>query len=296
MTTIDDSIARRRFMAPAADGEISVLRFGKPGAAPFLFAHANGFCGAPYRQMFEAMGERFDIFAVDLRGFGATKLPADPTRMRSADLFAHDLGALVDDLGRKFTDGKKWIFAGHSLGATTMTLAAAGRTDVEAVRLIEPVPMPVAVAMLARTPFWKLFAGQMPLVQGAKRRRSKWPDRETVLASYAKKPLFLPFAPGVLADYLEDGLRPDPDGVALSCAPAWEAAVFSAQAHDFWGALRRAPCPFRVLAVDHFSSTTPPWALEKMTRLGASTRRIEGCTHLAPFEVPEIAARFFLED
>jgi len=72
--SLDRDFARRRIMVAIDDGEMSVLRYGEKDAPPLMFGHANGFCASAYRQMFEALGERFDIFGVDLRGFGATMI------------------------------------------------------------------------------------------------------------------------------------------------------------------------------------------------------------------------------
>lgn len=296
MITSANSQAGERIFAPMPDGSMSVLRFGAAGARPMLFAHANGFCASAYRQMFAALGRRFDIFAVDLRGFGSTKLPADPALNRSMEIFATDIGRAADELRASQSIVGLWIFAGHSLGATSAAIAATGREDVEALRLIEPVATPRWFSFLARTPIWPSLAARLPLVRGARGRRRVWPDRASVVASYAKKPLFSTWAPGVLEDYLEDGLKAERGAVEgpveLACAPEWEAATFAGQAHDFWGALKHAPCPVRVWAARHPSTTVRAFARRRLVRMGAELVTIEGRTHLAPFEDPAAAAEF----
>lgn len=279
-------------MVPIADGEISVLRFGAETAPPLLFAHANGFCASAYRQMFEALGDRFNIFGVDLRGFGRTTLPTDPDRHRSMDAFSADINLLVDALASNFSIRGRWIFAGHSLGGASATLAAVGRRDIAALRLIEPVATPRRLAMLARTPLWSIFVGETPLVRGARGRRAAWPDRASVRESYSKKPLFSTWADGVLDDYLDDGLRDEEGAVTLSCAPAWEAATFAGQAHDFWRAVDNAPAPLTVLAARHQSTTVPREAVRALGKRGVRVVTVEGRTHLFPFEDPSAAAEF----
>ena len=279
-------------MIPLAGGEVSVLRYGASGARPMLFAHANGFCASAYRQMFEALGDRFDVFGVDLRGYGATKLPVDPGSHRSMDIFAEDVRALVPALTSQFEISQKWIFAGHSLGGATVTLAAVGRDDVAALRLIEPAAMPGSWALAARSPLWPMIAGKIPLVRAARGRRAVWPDRVSVKTSYAKKPFFSTWAPGALDDYLADGLREEGSGVVLACAPAWEAATFAGQAHDFWGALKRAPGPVTVLAANHPTTTVPVSSIRQLEKRGARVIRSSGPTHLIPLENPRMAAEF----
>lgn len=296
MSANTSATKHERLLVPIRDGRINILRFGRRGAPPLLFAHANGFCASAYRQMLEALGDRFDAYAVDLRGHGGTELAVDPDRHRSMDIFARDLRGLLDQLNaqaeKSATGAQRWMLAGHSLGAVSVTLAAVGRRDIAGLRLIEPVAMPFPWALLARTPLWKPLASRLPLVRGARSRRGSWPGRDSVRASYAKKKLFSTWAEGVIDDYLEDGLRDDASGVSLSCAPRWEAANFEAHAHDFWGALAAAPAPATVLAARHPSTTVSARAIRRLERLGVPIVKVEGRTHLFPFEDPVAAANF----
>lgn len=292
MTAHANAFEPQRDRIAIPGGDIAVLRFGQAGAPPLLYAHANGFCASAYRRMLEHLGPRFDVFAVDLRGHGRTTLPTDRTDFKGLDPYGADIGALLTAIRRKSKIGGRWTLSGHSLGAVAATLAAVGREDVAALRLVEPVAMPPFWYWAARTALWPLIAPRLPLVAGARNRRASWPDRASVIASYRKKPLFASWANGVLEDYLSDGLAETAGGVSLSCAPAWEAANFAAQAHDFWGAVRMAPAPIAVLAARHPSSTTPPGSVRRFRRLGAEIVLIDGVSHLAPFENPAAVARF----
>lgn len=282
----------KRRTSPVVGGDIAMLRFGRDGAPPLLFAHANGFCASAYRQMLEALGDRYDVYAVDLRGHGRSGASADPAAIRSADLYGDDLDQALTSLGEQIAPGACWTLAGHSLGAVAATLAAARRDDVGSLRLIEPVALRPILYWAAKTPFWPLIAARWSLVAGARKRRASWPSRADVVASYEGKPLFSTWAPGILEDYLHDGLREGADGVELSCVPAWEAATFAAQGHDFWRALARVRAPIRVLAARHSSTTTPPYALRRLEAAGVAVEAIDGATHLYPFEDPAGAARF----
>ncbi|MCB2111930.1 MAG: alpha/beta hydrolase [Parvularculaceae bacterium] len=290
-SSIDIDAPDRIFIA-LRDGEIAIRRYGRRGAPRFLFAHANGFCASAYRQVFAAMGDRFDIYAVDLRGHGRSRLPADPLTHRSMAAYGKDVAQLLDALG---DDGEgAWTLAGHSLGAVSVTLAAVGRGDVAALRLIEPVATPRWYSALARTPLWRFIAPNTPLVKGARGRRGHFADRAAVKARYSTKSLFAGWADGVLDDYLTDGLYETQGGVALSCAPAWEAATFAGQAQDIWSAVKKAPAPIRVLAVRHPTTTVRPFAIRRFRKSGARVEIAEGLTHLAPFENAALAARFLL--
>ncbi len=200
MIAADDGLAPRRMRVAIRGGEVALLRYGAPGAAPLLFAHANGFCASAYRQMFGAIAAQFDIFAVDMRGHGRTQLPAHPQGHRSMAVFGEDLRQTKRALGAFVAPVASWIFAGHSLGGVAAALAAAGDDSVAALRLIEPVAMPRSWSAIAATPVWPPIARRIPLVKRALRRRREWPSRDAALASYAAKKFFAGWAPGVLDD------------------------------------------------------------------------------------------------
>ncbi len=291
MTAAGIGLEPRRLRVAVEGGEVALLRFGKAGAPPLLFAHANGFCASAYRRILEALGDRFDVFAVDQRGHGRTRLPAEIAGHRSMAIFGEDLRRVRTALV-PFAAERPWTLAGHSLGGVACVTAAAGDDTLAAIRLIEPVAMPAVWSMLAASPLWPMIAPNMPLVRAASRRRRSWPDRAAVLESYARKPFFAGWAEGVLADYLEDGLVADGAGVSLACSPAWEAANFAAQANNLWGALKRVRAPVAVLAASDITSTVPKSAEARFRRLGAKVERVEGATHLVPFERPGLAAAF----
>lgn len=276
-----------RFTATLDDGEIAGLRWVNDSAPPLLFCHATGFCASAYKQMLSRLAARFDVYALDMRGHGRTALPADPGRLRSWRRYADDIASYLDREGRR-----DWTLAGHSMGGVTAIKAARGRTDVAALRLIEPVVMPRLYTMAAHGPFWPMIAPRLSIVRQAARRRDRWPSRDDALAAYGRKGLFRDWADGVLADYLEDGLVEDGEGVRLACAPAWEAATFAAQANDFWGAVRGAPGTVSVLAAGAKRSTCPQWARRRLARMGAHVREEVAAAHLLPLERPDLAAEF----
>ena len=293
MREASTEFAARRIRVAIAGGEVALLRFGREGAPPFLFAHANGFCASAYRRMFDAMGGSFDIFAADLRGHGRTRLEARTEGHRSMAIFGDDLRLTKEALSR-FAGAKRWTLAGHSLGAVAVLMAAVDDDTIAAVRLIEPVAPPRLWNVMARSWLWPLITPHIPLVKAASRRRDRWPDRAAALAGYAQKPFFAGWAAGVLADYLEDGLTPTGEGVRLSCPPAWEAANFSAQANDLYGAMKRIAAPVRILAALDPSSTLRGDSMARFRRLGAHVERRPGVTHLIPFEAPDLAATFLM--
>jgi hypothetical protein len=61
----------------------------------------------------------------------------------------------------------------------------------------------------------------------ARKRRAVWPNRESVLGSYASRPPLDALAPEALAAYVRWGFHDRPDGqVELACPPEVEATIF----------------------------------------------------------------------
>ncbi len=288
-TLTDFTPAAERLTLQMHGGAVAGWRWPSPGDTQLVFLHATGFCASAYRPVFELARRQFDIFAIDLRGHGRTTLPADPSTLRSWSLYAADVAAALDALP---TPQRGRILSGHSCGAVVAALAACGRKDVKRLALIEPVAMPSWMRHAAATPVWPLTVSRWPLVRGAKSRRAKFPSREAAAQNYGRKPLFARWTPDSLKGYLEDGLAEAENGVRLACTPDWEAATFAAQAHDFWGAVRRAPCSVHVLIARDPSSTVSRRAENRLNALGAQVTIREGVSHLLPLEDPEAAAAF----
>lgn len=266
------------------DGEMALLRWAADDRPRLVFAHANGFCASAAKAMLSRLAGRFDIVAPDLRGHGRSSLPADPLTHRSWDRHAADLIALNAALDRPAD-----IMAGHSMGATSALLAASRMNPSLPLALVEPVLMPPGLYFTARTPFWRFAKARIGLAAAARRRASVWPDYETVMARYRDKPNFARWAPGVLADYLEDGLSPTQDGVRLSCNPAWEAANYEAQAHDPFAALSRLDRSPNILKAQYGSTV---FAANFAARRGARIEAADGLGHLAVMEGPERVAEW----
>jgi pimeloyl-ACP methyl ester carboxylesterase len=276
-----------RFQVACAGGVLAGWRWPNEGAPPLLFCHATGFCASAYKQMLQHLNGQFEVFALDMRGHGRTCLAAVPEGLRSWKTYADDVAEFLNHEARS-----GWTLAGHSMGGVVVAMAARGRDDVASIALIEPVAMPPAMRLIVRTPIWPFVARRFSLARLARRRRSQWPARADVAAAYGRKPVFRNWAPGVLDDYLEDGLADDDGGVRLACAPVWEAATFQAHDNDFWGAVRAAPAPIRVLAADHKSSTVWRHAHRRFERIGVSVARQAGVSHLIAMERPDLAAQF----
>ncbi|MEM9898876.1 MAG: alpha/beta fold hydrolase [Pseudomonadota bacterium] len=259
-----------------------------------VFCHANGFCASVYRSMLRQLPHDVEILALDLRGHGRSTLPANPSGHRSWSVYARDISLVIDQATKRFGDLPIY-YAGHSMGAVSALLCAADRGDAARVALIEPVLLPSLVGKLSGFLPMQFLLRRSRMVQGALARRSVFESRDEVLSRYRDKPIFSDWQTGVLEDYLDDGLTVDGDTVRLSCAPAWEAANFAAQANRPFSGLKDLTMrvPVSVVFAEH-GSTVSPSARKRLKDAAVTLERADGAGHLFPMQYPDRAADFLI--
>jgi pimeloyl-ACP methyl ester carboxylesterase len=278
----------RRFRLPISNrwgsGELGVLDFGD-AARPvdIVFVHANGFNANTYRSLLTPLSGSLRVWAPDLRGHGATSLPADPHGRRNWDDHRDDLTALLDAL-----DGPPVILAGHSMGATAALLAAAQRpAKVAGLVLFDPVIWSRLTVAAFRLPLLDRLASRIPLVRNALRRRAVFDSREQAMKAYVGRGAFRGWPEVMLADYLADGLRRAPEGYVLACDPAWEASNYAAQSHDPWRALKALDRPVRILKGGSGSTCHVPDDPRGLPHVTVET--VPGGTHFFPMLQADVA-------
>jgi pimeloyl-ACP methyl ester carboxylesterase len=278
----------RRLSLPVPDrggaGRMNVLDFGDADRpVDLVFVHANGFNALTYRTLLAPLSGSLRIWAPDLRGHGATTLPAESARRRDWHDHRDDLAALLDVL-----DGPPVILAGHSMGGTSALLAAAERPDrVGGLVLFDPVIWSRLTVAAFQLPVFDRIAARIPLVRNALRRRAVFDSRAQALAAYRNRGAFRGWPEMMLADYLADGLTETGEGFALACDPAWEASNYAAQSHDPWRALRRVDRPVRVLRAETGSTCRLVDSPRGLPRVTVET--VAGGTHFFPMLRPDIA-------
>ena len=267
---------------------MSVLEFGDPARpVDVVFVHANGFNAQTYRSVLQPLAGALRIWAPDLRGHGESRLPADPDTHASWDVYARDLGRLLAGI-----DGPPPVLSGHSMGASAGLLAAARTPErVRALVLFEPVILSRRRAWGARLPWARAqLLRHMPLARGALARRASFPDRAAALAAYRGRGAFKTWPEASVADYVAGGFREAPGGgVALACAPAWEAANYAAQRADVRGALGRVEMPVRILKGEHGSTCAV-----RHSHPGLEVETVAGAGHFLPLERPELVREALL--
>ena len=265
-------------------GNMSVLDFGDPKRpVDLVFVHANGFNAMTYRTLLAPLSGTLRIWAPDLRGHGHTTLPTGRDGRRGWSDHRDDLVALLEAL-----DGPPVVMAGHSMGGTSVLLAAAERPErVSKLVLMDPVIWGRLTVALFQLPVFDRMASHIPLVKGALRRRAVFDSREQALAAYSGRGAFRGWPEMMIADYLTDGLAETPEGYVLACAPDWEASNYAAQAHDPWRALKRVNRPVRILKAEAGSTCYPSPGLRGLPDVTVET--VHGGTHFFPMLKADVA-------
>lgn len=245
------------------------------------FTHGNSYPSGSYGRLLGELGRDFDVRTTDMLGHD----PCWPV--------GDNWHTLIDELIAQLeTHDEPAILVGHSLGGAISALAAFARPDLA--RCVVMLDSPVVAGWRARV--WriaKLLGLGRRLSPGAiaARRRNVWPSRAAAQAHFGAKPMFQAWAPGALDDYLDNGLKPHPDGVQLRFDRDVEAAIYSTLPHDMERILR-APFPVPVGFIAGTRSAELRQAGLASTRrlVGANLVTIEG-THLYPMESPTLTAQ-----
>ena len=245
------------------------------------FAHANSYPAGVYRQFFALLGEHFDIQTLDMH--------AHNPRYPVTDGWPHLVDEYINELTTRYTEPV--ILVGHSLGGMLSLMVGQQRPDL--VRCVVMLDAPVVGG-------WRAFAwhiikllGQAYAVPPAKfsiRRRNVWPSAEAAYQHFAAKDLFAAWAPGVLGDYMDSGLKPHPDGVQLRFTRENETAVYATLPHHLPTLLRKTyPVPIGFIGGDNSWETSQSGHRYTKALVGPHFRILPG-GHLFPMETPAAAA------
>jgi len=185
------------------------------------------------------------------------------------------------------------VGVGHSLGGVLSIMTAAADPPLfRALALIDPVVFSGFHAL-----FWGGlknlgFSQRLPLIQGARRRRDRFPDYEAVRSAYAGRSVFSTWAPEALEDYVQAAFDDTGDGeVMLRYSKAWELKIFEITPASVWSDIRRLEMPLLVIR-GASSDTFLAGAANKIRRElpGATVIEFPDTTHFLPMEQPAAIA------
>ncbi len=222
-----------------------------------------------------AVRDTFRPVAVDLRGHGGTDTPATRAGFGFAEMAA-DVLAVLDHLGIGET-----VALGESLGGGVSVLVDEQRPGViRCLLLCEPVAFSPDGRTLRPAGTGHGDGGNY-MSTIARRRRSVWPDRETVYESYRSRPPFDVVAPEALAAYVRWGFVDRADGqVELACPPEVEATIFEVSgepsgAPAAWRRLDALSAPATVARGDR-SDLPNDWFALQAARAGGALVTLPG--------------------
>jgi len=248
-----------------------------------VFSHANSFPASTYRLLFEGWrAAGYEVHAIDKLGHD----PRYPVTMN----WPHLVAQLKDHIEREV--GHPAYLVGHSLGGFLSMMVASSHPHLAqgVVVLDSPVLYGWKNAGVALAKRMGRMDKVMTPARIAAERTHHWPNPQALHAHFQAKPKFAAFHPDVLADYLQHGTIPLPDGQArrLSFERDIEAHIYNTMPHGLVQAFRRHPhrCPVAFIGGTH-SRETRRVGIEGIRRIvGQRLSWIEG-THLYPFEHPE---------
>ncbi len=201
----------------STDGVVLALHHYGGSGSPLLLCHATGFHGRTYGQFIGHLTDSFDVWAVDLRGHGATPAP------ESGDFawagMAADVSAAIAHI-LSSSPARAVHAIGHSMGAASVLRVACTSPELlHAAYVFEPIVFPDRSMIATR---------DSVMSQAARARRADFPSREAVRERYGSRPPLSFLTPEALHAYVEFGFVDNDDGVTLACTPEAEARTFEA--------------------------------------------------------------------
>ncbi len=260
--------------------------------APVLhLAPANGFPPAVYLPLLRRLS-RFRALSLPPRAlWGADAVPPKDRRgwaQAADDLLAGFVQHNIRDI----------VAVGHSFGGIISMLALlADPTRFRALIMLDPVLLPPALLARQAAAWGRGEAYQLPLAQGALRRRKRFASQQEAFARFRRKAIFADWTDEALWLYVQRGLRRrDGAGYALRWDTAWEAYYFATVYPHVWQDLPKllalAPAPPILIARAGKSDSFPRETLPLARSLLPSAEFIEmaGQGHLFPLAAPAATA------
>lgn len=259
-----------------------------------LHAPANGYPPGVYRTFLEPFLDKYQVRAIFLRPFWPG---SSPEFLNDWRVFRDDYLAALPSQLRTAGEQQSLIGMGHSVGAMTSLMAAIEEPDkFRALILIEPTLFPAWMGFIMRglAPL-HIYRYLHPLIRRTLRRKTSFPNQESMYQNYRKKGIFADIPDNVLRDYVRGLVLPEADGtVRLKYSPEWEVQVYetggSADRY-VWKNLAGIPCPVLVIRGEK-SDTLTEKTLMRITRKLPKGKAvtIPDVGHLLPLEKPHLVA------
>ena len=249
------------------------------GLPKLLLGHGNGLNSLCQIGLIRALSDRFDVYGVDFRGHGATRLPLPDTPEDPWGWYVSDLEQLIE---RHF--GGHVLYAGHSLAAVTAFRLARMRPELftHLIALDPAILSPWKARLYPLARKLGLAARVNRLYKGALSRRHIWAHRAEALAYFTGRKAFATWRQEAVKGYVDGGLKQVGHTLRLACPREWEARTFKYVPTEIEHSLRhmQAPC----LLIRALEGSLSP----KTLHLHAKTQLVTvPGTHFAHLEHPE---------
>lgn len=192
------------------------------------------------------------------------------------------------------------IAVGHSFGAVATLLAAVEEpTRFRGLALLDPTILPPPIMDQLREQRSRGEMSFRPLVQGARKRRSRFDSESEAFSYWRDKPLFADWSDEAVRRYTRAMLQPTGEGdFTLAWPAAWEAHYYESFFTESWEVVERLDPSIPVLIVGGSESDTllpeaSALLLEKLPRALHVT--IPGYGHLFPQAAPDQTGRVLEE-
>ena len=222
-------------MQDVGGGELPYLYYGG-GARQMLFLHATGFLPWLWHPIIENFTPESSIWAPYICNYRS----CEPEKGGlSWNVIAQDLSMFCRE--QKI---EKPLLIGHSMGATVLTIAAAGYGVVPCgMILIEPIFLP--------DDFYntQLTVKDHPLASKSIKRVNHWKSEDDALSYLKSRSLFSDWDDRILQLYMQFGMEKQQAGdLKLTCTPSSEAAMFmGGVSRSPWPLLEKIDCPVLVI-------------------------------------------------
>lgn len=247
------------------------------------FLHANGYPPNCYKPLFERLQTQYHVFGMLLRPLWPN---SDPNEIQDWKPLSEDL---LQFLAPQPTPV---IGVGHSIGAI-VTLRAALREPgkFRALVLIDPVLfVPSFLFMWNIIRMLGLGKRFHPLIPGARKRRRRFDDLETVFRGYRNRPVFRYMSAEGLRAYITGMTRKIDQGYELVYSPEWETRIYLTGMRDLdlWRELPKLEVPtlfLRGAETDTFLEKAVRFVKQKQPKARVET--LVKATHILPLERPQ---------
>lgn len=229
--TVPDALAER-FDVVGADGAAVACYAWRevPADVPaLLWGHANGFNAGCYAPVLRRLSSRFQVFAFDARGEGASEIPAgEPSETFTMDRLAADLSRIVAAVRARIGPDRPLHYASHSMCGNAAILLESRLREVSfrSMTLFEPpIHAPSWHASYARS-----TKSTGVLARWSAQRRERFPDRDALRREAAAIATFAHFKAEMLDAYVDAAAYETATGEQALFCPGWVESTYYAHA------------------------------------------------------------------